>query len=97
MYIASRASTSLPAGEDGTTYIVVTNDLPWRVWEHQNDLAEGFPRRYGVRTLVCTESHGGILSAIQREKQLKKRKRAWKISLIENRNPTCGTPIREVL
>ena len=56
---------------DGTLYIGVTSNLPRRIWEHRNDLVEGFTKRYGLKRLVYCERHEDILSAIQREKTLK--------------------------
>ena len=70
-----------------TLYVGVTNDLVRRVFEHKNDLVEGFTRRYGVHTLVWFESTSSIEAAIQREKQLKNWKREWKVGLIEQLNP----------
>ena len=78
----------LASKRNGTLYIGVTSDLARRGWEHKNDLVEGFTRRYGVHTLVYAEPHEDMSSAIQREKQLKKWNRAWKIALIEKQNPT---------
>jgi len=65
----------------------VTSDLLKRVWEHRNDLAEGFTSKYGVHTLVWYEMHETMESAIQREKAIKNWKRAWKIRTIEKQNP----------
>ena len=48
---------------------------------------EGFTKRYGVHNLVYYELHGDMLSAITREKQMKKWNRAWKLELIEKQNP----------
>ncbi len=59
-----------------------------RVWQHKNDTIEGFTKKYGVHTLVYYEVHNDMLSAINREKQIKKWKRAWKLALIEKQNPT---------
>ena len=59
-----------------------------RVYEHKNDLVEGFTKKYKVHNLVYYEQTTDALSAIQREKQLKKWERAWKIRLIEKNNPT---------
>jgi len=73
--------------KNGTLYVGVTNDLVRRVFEHKNDLVEGFTRRYGVHTLVWFESTSSIEAAIQREKQLKNWKREWKVGLIEQLNP----------
>ncbi len=77
----------LASKRNGTLYIGVTSDLVKRVWQHKEDLAEGFTRKYGVHTLVYYEMHGDMMSAIQREKQMKKWNRAWKIELIEKGNP----------
>lgn len=71
----------------GTLYIGVTNNLIKRVWEHKNNLIDGFTKEYSVHTLVYYEETGDIESAILREKRLKKWKREWKINLIEKLNP----------
>ena len=78
----------LASKPDGTLYTGVTTSLVQRVWQHKNDLVEGFTKRYGVHTLVWYEVHDSIGSAIQREKALKKWKRAWKTRLITKMNPT---------
>ena len=65
----------------------VTCNLVARVWQHKNDLVEGFTKKYGVHTLVYYEVHENMLSAINGEKQIKKWKRAWKLALIEKQNP----------
>ena len=72
---------------NGTLYIGVTSDLAKRAWEHKTDSADGFTKRYGVHRLVNYELHQEMLSAIAREKQLKKWNRAWKMELIEAQNP----------
>ena len=71
----------------GTLYIGVTSNLIKRVWEHKNDLAEGFTSKYRVHKLVWYKLHDSMESAIQREKQIKNWKRNWKIRLIEQDNP----------
>ncbi len=73
--------------KDGTLYIGVTNDLVRRVWEHKNDVHEGFTRKYGVHRLVWYEAATDINGAIWREKQMKKWRREWKVELIEKENP----------
>ena len=72
---------------NGTLYVGVTSDLVQRVWQHKNDLVEGFTRRYSVHMLVWYEDCGTIQAAIAREKAIKEWKRAWKIRLIEEKNP----------
>ncbi len=70
-----------------TLYIGVTNDLIRRVYQHQSKSVRCFTKRYGVNKLVYFEIFDDPLSAIAREKQLKKWRREWKIQLIENQNP----------
>ena len=67
-------------------YIGVTNDLVRRVWEHKNNLIAGFTKKYNIHSLVYFETVENSESAIQREKQLKKWERYWKIKLIEEKN-----------
>lgn len=78
----------LASGYNGTLYIGVTSNLIQRIWQHKNDLVEGFTEKYGVHSLVYYELHEQMLTAIEREKQLKKWNRQWKIDLIEKTNPT---------
>ncbi|MBY0474813.1 MAG: GIY-YIG nuclease family protein [Nitrosomonas sp.] len=78
----------LASGYNGTLYIGVTSHLIQRVWQHKQGLVEGFTKKYSVHSLVYYEMHEEMLAAIQREKQLKKWNRQWKIDLIEKVNPT---------
>ena len=78
---------NLASKRHGTLYIGVTSDLVKRVWEHNNNVVEGFTKRYGVHQIVWYELHENMESAIEREKQLKEWKRRWKLELIENTNP----------
>jgi putative endonuclease len=77
----------LASDRNGTLYIGVTSDLVKRVWQHREHVVEGFTDRYRVERLVWYEQHETMESAIAREKQLKKWRRAWKIRLIETNNP----------
>ena len=72
---------------NGTLYIGVTSNIVKRVYEHKNKLVEGFTKKYNVRVLLHYETIEDIISAMTREKQLKKWKRQWKIELIEKNNP----------
>lgn len=71
-----------------TLYIGVTSNLQKRVWEHKNKIVEGFTSKYNVDKLVYFELTDSIESAINREKQLKRWHRDWKINLIKEMNPT---------
>ncbi len=71
----------------GVLYIGVTSDLVKRVWQHRSDAVEGFSRRYRLHELVYFEQYESMLEAIEREKALKKWRRAWKDALIEKANP----------
>jgi putative endonuclease len=77
----------LASRRNGTLYIGVTSDLVQRIYQHKNDLVDGFTRRYRVHSLVYYEQHDTMETVIAREKQLKKWNRAWKIQLIEAENP----------
>jgi putative endonuclease len=71
----------------GTLYLGVTNDLPRRAYQHKAKVVPGFTSRYGVDRLVWFETYDDPMTAIEREKQIKKWRREWKISLIEESNP----------
>ena len=71
----------------GTLYVGVTSNLLQRVWLHKNNQEEGFTQQHQVHDLVFFEMHESMTSAINREKQIKKWKRQWKINLIEQDNP----------
>ena len=77
----------LASKRNGTLYIGVTNNLERRMVEHKNGLAEGFTKKYKVYSLVHYEETKDIFAALQREKQLKKWNRKWKLELIERENP----------
>ena len=77
----------LASQRNGTLYIGVTSDLAQRIWQHKNDVFEGFTKKYCVHLLVYYEQHEDMENAIIREKRLKKWNREWKIRLIEENNP----------
>ena len=77
----------LASNRNGTLYIGATSNLVQRVWQHKNNLVEGFTQKYNVHTLVWFEAHATMESAISREKALKEWQRDWKLKLIEATNP----------
>jgi putative endonuclease len=77
----------LASKRNGTLYVGVTSDFVGRISEHKQDLIEGFTKRYGVHDLVYIEFHEDMDTAIKREKQIKRWRRAWKLALIEKDNP----------
>ena len=68
-------------------YVGVTNNLTRRLYEHKNELIDGFTKRYHVHKLVYYESTGDPVSAIAREKEIKGWTRAKKNTLVESKNP----------
>ena len=81
-----KGKTPLFSRKNGVIYIGVTSDLVKRIWQHKNDVVEGFTHRYGVHLLVWYELHPTMESAILREKMLKRWKRDWKMRLIKEGN-----------
>jgi len=72
---------------NGTLYLGVTSNLLERGAQHRRGDFGGFSARYGCTRLVWFERTPDMTSAIAREKQLKKWRRAWKLALIEEANP----------
>lgn len=77
----------MASGQNGTLYVGVTSDLAKRGWEHRNGLVRGFTKKYGCKLLVWYEVHADLQEARLRELQIKKWKRIWKLSEIEQMNP----------
>ena len=76
----------LASRKNGTLYVGVTSDLLKRIYEHKQNLIDGFTKKYNVHTLVYYEVHNDILEAITRERRIKKWNRRWKMRLIEEMN-----------
>ncbi len=72
---------------NGAIYVGVTSLLWNRICDHKNGTFEGFSKKYGLGMLVWYEHHPSMLSAIHREKRLKKWKRDWKLNLVNTFNP----------
>ncbi len=77
----------LASARNGTIYTGVTSNLIQRIWQHKENLVEGFTKRYGVHLLVWFEMHPTMETAIAREKRLKNLNRREKLRLIERDNP----------
>ena len=77
----------LASKRNGTLYIGVTSDLKKRVYQHKNNLIDGFTKKYKVHHLVYFEETSDVRSALQREKHMKIWKREWKIRLVQQMNP----------
>ena len=72
---------------NGTLYIGVTNDIVRRAYEHRTGIGSEFTKRYRLHSLVYFERCEDILTAIQREKNMKDWPRAWKARLVSRNNP----------
>ena len=77
----------LATRKDGPLYIGVTNDLERRIAEHNSHAIKGHAAKYNIDRLVYVETFDDPNQAIEREKVIKKWRRAWKIALIEKKNP----------
>lgn len=80
----------------GALYTGVTGNLPARTYIHREALILGFTTRYKIHRLVYFEQHDDPLSAIAREKQIKKWRREWKIELIERDNAEWRDRFEEI-
>jgi len=58
-----------------------------RVYEHKNKLVKGFTQKYNVNKLVYFEETGDVLSALEKEKEIKKWRRQKKDALVQTANP----------
>ncbi|MEI6266319.1 MAG: GIY-YIG nuclease family protein [bacterium] len=74
--------------KNGTLYIGVTSNLPKRIFEHKQKLVDGFTKKYGLDKLVYYLETSDVSTAIQKEKQMKKWKREYKLNVINELNPT---------
>ncbi|CAE6881791.1 GIY-YIG nuclease family protein [Vibrio alginolyticus] len=77
----------LTSNNNSVIYVGVTSQLPQRIWQHKNNVVEGFTKQYKVHKLVYVEFFEDITLAIAREKQLKQWRREWKFELIRKSNP----------
>ncbi len=77
-------------------YVGVTNDLVRRVYEHKQQMQEGFSKEYHVDQMVYYEQFDEVAHAIEREKQLKTWHRDWKRRLVEKQNPFWKDLYKEI-
>ena len=68
-------------------YAGITNNLERRLYEHKNELADSFTKRYHIHKLVYYEVTTDVKTAIEREKQIKSWSRAKKNALVNEMNP----------
>ena len=70
----------------GTLYTGVTSNLPNHIYQHKNNVVDGFTKRYNTHILVYYEVLESMEGAIEREKQIKGGSRRKKIIMIEKMN-----------
>ena len=78
----------LASERNGTLYVGVTTGIRKRVFQHKKGEMDGFTKKHGVKMLVHFQVFDDVSTAIQREKNIKKWPRKWKLSLIEEHNPS---------
>ena len=78
----------LLTNRSGTLYVGVTNNLERRLAEHAAGGEERFTGRYALDRLIYAEPYPDVRDAIRREKQLKGWRRAKKVALVNESNPT---------
>ncbi|OGG12598.1 hypothetical protein A3D77_04645 [Candidatus Gottesmanbacteria bacterium RIFCSPHIGHO2_02_FULL_39_11] len=78
-------------------YIGVTSNLIKRIYEHKNKLVQGFTNQYNVNKLLYYEVFQNPNDAINREKQLKRWHREWKLNLIYKQNPNLNDLYKELI
>ncbi len=83
--------------EETTFYIGVTSNLKKRIWEHKNKVVEGFTEKYNVDRLIYYEQTNSVETALNREKQLKRWHRQWKINLIKEFNPKMKDLFEDII
>jgi len=86
----------LASKRNGTLYTGLTSTLMKRIWQHKNELVEGFSKKYKVKNLVYYEVNTDAEIAIAGEKRIKKWRRAWKPRLIEEKNPEWKDLYKEI-
>ena len=77
----------LASKRNGTLYTGITCDLIGRIRAHREGRGSTFVKKYGVTRLVWFEQYQLYIEAIQRETNLKRWPREWKLALIEKANP----------
>ena len=68
-------------------YVGVTNNIARRIYEHKHKLVQGFTAKYNVNKLVYFEETGDVVTALAREKEIKKWRREKKDNLVISMNP----------
>ncbi len=77
-------------------YTGVTSNLYSRIYEHKQGMGSVWASKYNCIDLMYYEFHDDIESAIKREKQIKKWKRAYKENIITDFNPDWKDLYNEV-
>jgi len=76
------------ASISGTLYTGISGKMDVRVNQHKNGAFEGFSKKYKTDRLVYVERYAHVLSAIAREKQIKRWRREKKVVLLQSVNPS---------
>ena len=77
-------------------YTGVTSNLQSRIDQHKQEIGSAFAKRYNCVDLLYFEVFEDIVSAIAREKQIKKWKREYKENVINSFNPSWRDLFEEI-
>ena len=85
------------ANDRPTLYAGLASNLIKRVYEHKNNLVQGFTSKYNLHKLVYYETLITIEQAIIREKQIKDMNRLDKLNMIKKFNPDFRDLYNQIL
>lgn len=85
--MSNKSYTYILGNQKPILYIGSTSDLKKRIKRHRGGHGAKFTKKYKPNKLLYFEEYTDLISARDRERQLKNWHREWKINLIKSKNP----------